>query len=46
MIERLQRGLQGYQNIARHAVSAEAAAIIVAEAEEETPDSAEESPTG
>jgi len=46
MIERLQRGLQGYQNIARHAVSAEAAAIIVAEAEEETPESAEESPTG
>ncbi len=46
MIERLQRGLQGYQNIARHAVSAEAAATIVAEAEEETPDSTEESPTG
>jgi hypothetical protein len=39
MIERLQKGLQGYQNIARHAVSAEAAAIIVAEAEEETLDS-------
>ena len=35
MIERLERGLEGYQNIARHAVSAEAAAVIVAEAEEE-----------
>src|SRR3954468_16488190 len=28
MIERLQRGLEGYRNIARHAVSAEAAAAI------------------
>ena len=35
MIERLQRGLEGYSNIARHAVSAEAAAVIVAEASEE-----------
>ena len=35
MIERLQRGLEGYQTIARHAVSAEAAATIVAEAEGE-----------
>ena len=35
MIERLERGLEGYQNIARHAVSAEAAAIIVAEVEED-----------
>ena len=33
MIERLQRGIEGYQKIARHAVSAEAAALIVAEAE-------------
>jgi hypothetical protein len=31
MIERLQRGLEGYRNIARHAVSAEAAAQIMAE---------------
>jgi len=43
MIERLQKGLQGYQNIARHAVSAEAAAIIVAEVDEEAADSAEAS---
>ena len=35
MIERLQRGLEGYQNIARHAVSAEAAALIVAETEDD-----------
>ena len=35
MIERLERGLTGYQNIARHALSAEAAAVIVAEADED-----------
>lgn len=35
MIERLQRGIAGYQKIARHAVSAEATAVIVAEVEEE-----------
>ena len=34
VIERLQRGVEGYQKIARHAVSAEAAAQIVAEVEE------------
>ncbi len=34
VIERLQRGLEGYQRIATHAVSAEAAAQIIAEAEE------------
>lgn len=34
MIERLQRGIEGYQKIARHAVSAEAAALIVAEVED------------
>ncbi len=34
VIERLQRGIEGYQNIARHAVSAEAAAQIIAEVEE------------
>lgn len=41
VIERLQRGLEGYRNIARHAVSAEAATTIVAEAEQESsePDS-------
>ena len=31
VVERLVRGLEGYRNIARHAVSAEAAAAIVAE---------------
>jgi len=31
VIERLERGIEGYRNIARHAVSAEAAAAIVAE---------------
>ena len=35
MIERLERGLTGYQNIARHALSAEAAAVIDAEADED-----------
>ena len=34
MIERLERGLAGYENIARHALSAEAATMIIAEAEE------------
>jgi uncharacterized membrane protein len=34
VIERLQRGLEGYRNIARHAVSAEAAAQIMAETAE------------
>lgn len=33
VIERLQRGVEGYRNIARHVVSAEAAATIVAETE-------------
>jgi uncharacterized membrane protein len=37
MIERLQRGLEGYRNIARHTVSAEAAAQIMAAAEEVSP---------
>ena len=34
MIERLEKGLEGYDKIAKHAVSAEAAAAIVAEASE------------
>jgi len=38
VIERLQQGLEGYRKIARHAVSAEAAAMIVAEAEESGPE--------
>jgi hypothetical protein len=41
VIERLQRGLEGYQNIARHAVSAEAAVQIMAEVEEISPVQAE-----
>ena len=32
VVERLQHGLEGYERIARHAVSADAAAVIVAEA--------------
>lgn len=40
VIQRLQRGLEGYQQLARHAVSAEAAAAIVAEAEEDPTSSA------
>jgi uncharacterized membrane protein len=34
MIEQLERGLAGYEQIARHAVSADAAAAIVAEVED------------
>jgi uncharacterized membrane protein len=40
VVERLHRGLEGYERIARHAVSADAAALIVAEgdaAPDETP---------
>ena len=33
VVERLERGLEGYERIARHAVSADAAALIVAEAD-------------
>jgi uncharacterized membrane protein len=40
VVERLQRGLEGYEKISRHAVSAEAAAEIVAVADED-----EEAPT-
>jgi uncharacterized membrane protein len=35
MIERLEKGLEGYDRIARHALSAEAAVAIVAEGSEE-----------
>jgi uncharacterized membrane protein len=35
VLERLTRGIEGYRKIARHAVSAEAAAQIVAEVEDE-----------
>jgi uncharacterized membrane protein len=34
VVERLEKGLQGYQRIARHAVSAEAAMAITAEVAE------------
>jgi uncharacterized membrane protein len=34
VVEQLERGLAGYERIARHAVSAEGAAVIVAEAQE------------
>ena len=34
MIERLEKGLEGYDRIARHALSAEAAVAIVAEADD------------
>ena len=36
MIERLEKGLEGYSKIAKHAVSAEAAVAIVAEQSEES----------
>ena len=42
VVERLQHGLEGYERIARHAVSADAAAVIVAEAA----DAPDESPAG
>jgi uncharacterized membrane protein len=35
MLEQLERGIAGYQRITKHAVSAEAAALIVAEVEDE-----------
>jgi uncharacterized membrane protein len=45
VLERLERGIEGYQKIARHAVSAEAAAQIVAEVEEGTSGSDEQPPS-
>ena len=39
VVERLVRGLEGYQRIARHAVSAEAAALIEAELDSDAPTS-------
>jgi uncharacterized membrane protein len=35
MVEQLERGLEGYQRIARHTVSADAAAVIMAEVQDE-----------
>jgi uncharacterized membrane protein len=49
VVERLQRGLEGYERIARHALSADAAAQIVAEADAapgENPASTGENPAG
>ena len=40
MIEQLERGLAGYERIAKHAVSAEGAAVIVAEMEDESEETA------
>ena len=39
VVERLVRGLEGYQRIARHAVSAEASALIEAELDSDAPTS-------
>ena len=39
VVERLVRGLEGYQRIARHAVSAEAAVLIEAELDSDAPTS-------
>ena len=39
MVEQLERGLSGYQKIAKHAVSADAAAAIVAEVDDESDES-------
>src|SRR4051794_19654580 len=38
VVERLQKGLEGYETIARHAVSAEAAAAIIAETKDDSPE--------
>jgi uncharacterized membrane protein len=45
VLERLERGIEGYEKIARHALSAEAAAQIVAEVEEDSPASEDEQPS-
>ena len=36
MVEQLERSLAGYEKIAKHAVSADAAALIVAEVDDES----------
>lgn len=46
MIERLQRGLEGYRNVVRHAVSAEASAMIVAEADQPPASTKAQNPDG
>lgn len=48
VVERLQRGLEGYERIVRHALSADASAQIVAEADapEKNSTSTEEDPAG
>ena len=49
VVEQLERGLEGYERIARHAVSADAAALIVAEADappDENHTSTEANPAG
>ena len=37
MVAQLERGLEGYKKIAKHVVSADAAAAIIAEVEEDAP---------
>jgi uncharacterized membrane protein len=44
MVEQLERGLAGYERIAKHAVSAEGAAIIVAETDDEPGETPSETP--
>src|SRR6476469_7980510 len=46
MVEQLERGLAGYERIARHAVSAEGAAVIVAELEDESEETPEKTSAG
>jgi uncharacterized membrane protein len=43
VVEQLERGLAGYERIAKHAVSAEGAAVIVAEVNDESEESAADS---
>ncbi len=45
VIERLQRGLDGYRTLARHAVSAEASAAIIAEVDDQPPEESVAEPT-
>jgi uncharacterized membrane protein len=45
MVEQLERGLAGYERIARHAVSAEGAAVIVAEVENQSAETPEQTST-
>jgi uncharacterized membrane protein len=46
VVERLERGIEGYQKIARHALSADASAQILAEVEETKDDGGKENGSG